>query len=217
MEDEKTYEGKRRYQDTTVADHYDDRRFSSRKGRMTDKKEKQNILQALRRADISGHVLDVPCGTGRMTELLLQKGLRVTAGDISDEMMGHAQRRVEKYGDQVDFVKCDIENLQFPDASFELVLTIRLLHHIPPELHHRILCELHRVTREWVIITYSNKYSLQNLRRNFRSLFTKFPRYSISPSLFKREVAEAGFEIVEYLPMMPVVSESITVLLRKCQ
>lgn len=212
-----SYEGKKRYQDPNVADNYDDRRFSSRKGQMTDKKEKQNILKALRRADISGHVLDVPCGTGRMTELLLQQGLRVTAGDISDEMMDHAQQRAEKYGNQVDFVKCDIENLQFPDAAFELILTIRLLHHIPPELHPGILRELHRVTREWVIITYSNKYSLQNLRRNIRSLVTKFPRYSISPSLFKREVAEAGFDIVEYLPMMPVVSESITVLLRKRQ
>jgi ubiquinone/menaquinone biosynthesis C-methylase UbiE len=210
-----SYEGRSRYQDPTVADNYDDRRFSSRKGQMTDKKEKQNILTALQRANITGHVLDVPCGTGRMTELLLQQGLRVTAGDISDEMMDHARQRVERYGDKVDFVKCDIENLQFPNASFELVLTIRLLHHIPPDMHHGMLSELHRVTRKWVIITYSTKYSLQNLRRNFRSLFTKFPRYSISPRLFKREVAEAGFDIVEYLPMMPVVSESITVLLRK--
>ncbi len=209
------YEGKERYQAGAVADAYDQRRFTSLKGRLTDRLEKARVLTALERADVDGPLLDIPCGTGRMTEMLLERGFDVTAADISEAMMKHAKEKTAGYGSKVRFVTADIEDLQFEDASFDLILTLRLLHHIPPELHSKVLEQLHRKTRKWVIMTFSNKYTLQNLQRNARSLFTKFPRYSISPALFKQEVTDAGFEIVEYLPLLPVFSESVVVLLEK--
>ena len=209
------YQAKERYQLRSVADSYDDRRFVSLKGRWTDRREKSCVLKALERANPAGPILDIPCGTGRMTELLLERGFRVIGGDISEAMIKHAVRRTAKYGERVQFVKCDIESLQFPPGSFDLVLTVRLLHHIPPSLHKGILAQLHRVTRRWVIISFSNKYTLQNWRRNLKSLFTGFPRYAIAPSLFRKEVAEAGFNIVEYIPLLPVISESVFVLLEK--
>ena len=212
---EPAYEAKRRYQAEPVADVYDSRRFSGLKGRLTDSREMACVSRALSRARPSGPILDIPCGTGRITELLLREGFQVTAGDISDAMIERARKRLKDFESQVRFVKCDIEDLQFPENSFELIATVRLLHHIPPALHARILGQLHRATRKWVILSFSNKYTLQNLRRNVMSVFTKFPRYSISPALFRREVQTAGFEIVDYMPLFPFVSESVFVLLRK--
>lgn len=212
---EKIYEGKDRYRDPAVADIYDEHRFSSFKGRLTDKLEKNAVVRALKRARVEGPVLDIPCGTGRMTELLLRQGLQVTAGDISDEMMKFARKRARCFDDQIQFKECDIENMPFDGESFDLILTVRLLHHIPPELHPKIFSELHRVTRRWVLMTYSSKYSIQNLQRNIVSLITKFPRYSISPSLFRQEVTSAGFKIVEHISLMPGISESKVVLLEK--
>ncbi len=209
------YEGKERYQAKAVAEAYDQRRFTSLKGRLTDRLEKARVLAALERADVDGPLLDIPCGTGRMTEMLLERGYGVTAADISEAMMKHAKQKTAGYGSKVRFVTADIEDLRFEDASFDLILTLRLLHHIPPALHSKVLKQLHRKTRRWVIMTFSNKYTLQNLQRNVRSFFTKFPRYSISPALFRREVTDAGFEIVEYLPLLPVFSESVVVLLKK--
>ncbi len=164
---------------------------------------------------MAGPILDLPCGTGRMTQLLLERGFRVVGADISGAMMRHARERTRRFGSQVNFVKADIENIQFPDEAFELILTIRLLHHIPPELHPEVLGQLHRKTRRWMIISFSNKFSFQSLRRNLKSLITKAPRYSISPALFKREIAEAGFKVVEYIPLLPIISESVIVLLEK--
>ncbi len=210
------YEGKARYQVETVADTYDEKRFRSLKGRLTDQLEKARVLRALERANVSGPILDIPCGTGRMTELLLARGLEVTAADISEAMMRHAKAKTAQYGSKVRFVKADIEDLsQFPDEAFELILTLRLLHHIPPRLHMKVLDQLHRKTRRWVIMTFSNKYTFQNMQRNLRSLITGFPRYSISPALFRKETSDVGFRIVEYLPLVPVVSESVIVLLEK--
>jgi ubiquinone/menaquinone biosynthesis C-methylase UbiE len=210
------YEGKERYQSPKVAGSYDRRRFFSFKGRLTDWREKNLILNALQKAKMErGSALDLPCGTGRMSEMLLEKGWQVVGADISEEMMSHAIRKTEKYGDRVKFVKADIENLHFPDNSFDVILTIRLLHHIPPELHMRVLQELHRVTKEWVIITFSNRYSLKNVWRNLLAAVSKYPRFAISPALFRSEVDQAGFDIIDYSPMLPLFSESVTVLLRK--
>ena len=210
-----SYEAKTRYQDERVADNYDKRRFTGLKGKWTDQLEKKRVRQALAYAIVSGPVLDVPCGTGRMTQMLLDLGYSVTAGDISEIMMKHARERLKNYPKDVEFVTCDIENLQFPDGAFDLILTLRLLHHIPPALHPKIFAQFHRVTRRWVILTFSNKFTLQSVRRDLNSLVTKFPRYSVSPKLFRKEVELAGFEIKKYLPLMPIVSESVTVLLEK--
>ena len=211
-----TYEGKRRYQSLDVAGAYDRMRFTSLKGKLTDRLEKKAIETALKKTNVlNGLVLDIPCGTGRMTEMLLKKGFEIVAADISDAMIAHAIKRNEHFGNKVKFVKADIENLIFNDSSFDVVLTIRLMHHIPPEHHSVVLRELSRVARRWVVITFSNKYSLQNMRRDLISRFTKSPRYSISPSLFRQEVDEVGFNIVEYIPMLPLFSETVTVLLEK--
>lgn len=210
------YEGKKRYQSLDVASAYDQIRFSNQKGKLTDKLEKKAIEKALKTTTISnGLVLDVPCGTGRMTELFLEKGFNVVAADISDAMMAHAIKRNDHFGHKVKFTKADVEKLNFEDNSFDVVLTIRLMHHIPPELHLVVLRELWRVTRRWVIITFSNKYSLQNIRRDLFSIFTKAPRYSISPTLFRQEVDQAGFDIIEYNHLLPLFSETVTVLLEK--
>jgi len=209
------YEGKTRYQREEIADGYDNRRFTSLKGRITNRLEMSRINDALQVANVTGEVLDLPCGTGRMTEMLLEKGFQVTAADISEEMMKHARQKTSRFGDQVSFEICDVENLKFPENRFELILTMRLIHHIPPDLHNRILTQLWKTTAKWVIISFSNKYSLQNIRRNIISLFTKFPRYSISVSRFKKEARAAGFKICKLNRLLPMISESVIVLLEK--
>jgi ubiquinone/menaquinone biosynthesis C-methylase UbiE len=209
------YQGKDRYKDPIVVKNYDQKRFRSLKGKLTDIREKACIEKALRIAKTNGPILDIPCGTGRITELLLRKGYKVTGADISPEMINYAKSRTFQYKDSVDFEIQDIEHLDFASNSYNMILTIRLLHHIPMSLHEKILKELHRVTRKWVIITFSNKYTIQNIKRNFISLFNKFPRYSISPEVFEKEAREAGFEIRLRLPLFLFFSESIFVLLEK--
>ena len=55
-------------------------------------------------------VLDAGCGTGRVTELLLDRlplG-RVVALDQSGQMLDEARRRLARFGDRVDFVLADL-------------------------------------------------------------------------------------------------------------
>jgi len=210
------YEGKVRYQDASVAESYDSRRFSSVKGTLTDFCEKRAIVQLLQKANVAnGRVLDIPCGTGRITEQLVNYDFNVVAADISEEMMKHAKRRLEHLSGSVQFEVADIENMQFPKDCFDVVVTIRLFHHLPPEMHLHVLNEIRRVTKKWAIVTFSTKYAVQNWRRNIVSYVTKFPRYSISFSRFRETTKQAGFDIVGYKRLLPGISETITVLLRE--
>ena len=86
-----TTEGiKDQYTDEAVAQAYDRERFTSFVGRTLDSLEQRALARALaiaRRDVAQPLVLDIPCGTGRITERLLARGLTVIGGDISSAMI----------------------------------------------------------------------------------------------------------------------------------
>ena len=55
-------------------------------------------------------VLDAGCGSGRVTEQLLERlpHGRVVAADAAPSMLMEARRRLERFGDRVTFVECDL-------------------------------------------------------------------------------------------------------------
>ena len=66
----------------------------------------------IERIDRSGvrHLLDAGCGSGRVTQMLMERfpRLRVTAIDASPAMLAEAGRRLESFGDRVDLVRADL-------------------------------------------------------------------------------------------------------------
>ena len=92
-------------------------------------------------------VLDVACGTGeiawRMADRFPQA--RITGVDLVESHLTLARERCEVYGDRVRFQAGDAYALEFPDASFDLVLCRHLVQAVPdPDL---IVGELVRVAR----------------------------------------------------------------------
>jgi trans-aconitate 2-methyltransferase len=67
---------------------------------------------ALERLDLSGNerVLDAGCGSGRLTEQLLERlpQGRVVALDGSASMLAEARRRLERFGDRVTYLQADL-------------------------------------------------------------------------------------------------------------
>lgn len=95
------------------------------------------------------HVLDVACGTGLVAlaaaDCVGPSG-RVSGIDLSGKMVDVAQRRAQSLGlANVDFARMDAENLDLPDASFDVVLCALGLMYMPdPE---RAVQEMRRVLR----------------------------------------------------------------------
>ncbi len=85
-------------------------------------------------------VLDAACGEGYGTALLAGAGARSATGvDVDDAVVAHASSR---YPD-ADFIRGDVRELPFDDASFDLVACYETIEHVDePE---RLLSELDRV------------------------------------------------------------------------
>src|ERR1700761_3090253 len=68
-------------------------------------------------------VLEIACGTGRVTRHIcktLPVDIKFTATDISNDMLDVAKRGFDK--ENVIFQAEDIQNLSFPDSTFDLVI-----------------------------------------------------------------------------------------------
>jgi len=75
-------------------------------------------------AAVRGPVLELGCGTGRVTMPLAREGVHVVGVDRSAEMLARAERRVhlQRRGVPPDLVRADIRHLPFPAASFPMAI-----------------------------------------------------------------------------------------------
>jgi SAM-dependent methyltransferase len=73
---------------------------------------------------VEGQVLELGCGTGRVTMPLAHEGVRVVGVDRSGEMLARARRRVgrQRRGVRPGLVRADIRALPFPDDTFPMVM-----------------------------------------------------------------------------------------------
>lgn len=119
-----------------------------------------------------GPVLDLGCGTGRHSHLLMQRGFEVVCADISWGMLRVASRVF--HGERV---QCDAAFLPFRDASFSTVLYIATLHHLRGELRLRSLIEVRRVLKEGGVAIISVWALFQpRFLKNFPSMLLNFIR-----------------------------------------
>jgi SAM-dependent methyltransferase len=65
--------------------------------------------------------LDLACGTGAMAELATKRGADVTGIDLAPALIETAKERAQEQGLDIDYRVGDCENLDLPDASFDVV------------------------------------------------------------------------------------------------
>ena len=68
-------------------------------------------------------VLDVACGTGVVAVTCAARGARVSALDLTPELLAAARESAEIAHVKIDFHEGDAEQLPFPDAEFDVVLS----------------------------------------------------------------------------------------------
>jgi len=117
---------------TTAAEHfaelgerYDDSAFGTPGLAWVSRREVEIVSEAVSHLPTGASILDAGAGNGRFTELLAKRhGLTVTALDAVPEML----RAVEQRLPGVETVHAKLgEPLPFPTASFDAVVSIRVL------------------------------------------------------------------------------------------
>jgi SAM-dependent methyltransferase len=70
------------------------------------------------------HLLDVACGSGQLALIAAREGVRVTGVDIAENLIERVQARSMAEGIPGRFRVADAESLPFPDASFDVVVSL---------------------------------------------------------------------------------------------
>jgi SAM-dependent methyltransferase len=88
---------------------------------------------AIKRGDLAAgsRVLEVGCGTGKLTELLVERGLRVDAVDPGANLIAIAQRRLG-HTHAVAFHLGRFEDVELPRQPFDAVFSATAFHWVDP-------------------------------------------------------------------------------------
>lgn len=137
------------------------------------------------------HVLELGCGTGSNTRLLVERGVRVTALDLSEPMLEVARRKVPG----ARFLAADILTYQ-PDQPVDACLISFVLHEMTPEIRVAALKAASRHARVGVLDFVDRAHP--NVSRVFRAYLRAAEPEVASDWLetgLERDLAAAGLHM----------------------
>lgn len=203
-------------------------KYAHRHDNARDRREQRCIAQAMSACGLANNslVLDLPCGAGRLTPLIVDAGHRLVAADSSPHMVAQAvevwnrQAGVgEERRNRASFRVDDVMNTGYEVAKFDLVICNRLLHHFTDSSTRvRALAELSRVSRRWVIVSFFNSGTVEaKWKRIFKGMTgqRQTTRLPISLEQFKRDSASAGLRITKCFPTQGIISPQWYMLLER--
>ena len=94
-------------------------------------------------------VLDCGCGTGTLAIIAKRQvgGGRVHGIDLSPDQLKIAKRKAQKEGPGLEFHEGSVDELPFPDATFDAIFCTLMLHHLPRKVKSAAFQEMRRVLR----------------------------------------------------------------------
>ncbi|MGA1524317.1 MAG: class I SAM-dependent methyltransferase [Planctomycetota bacterium] len=190
------------------AERYRDARFRTGSGPRTDRRERRAIQKLLRGiTPAAGPWLDVPCGAGRLSDLL--------PGPVVQVDRDKAMVRAVEDGAAVR-ICASAHALPFADGTFAGALCMRLFQHLPhSDERVRVLSELRRVTRGPIVLSFFHAASFQHARRVVSRRLRRKPvsgRSAVTLRRFFAEVERAGLRPVRCAPLLPFLSDQWVVL-----
>lgn len=147
-------------------------------------------------------VLDVGCGTGTLAiEVARRVGRagRVAGIDPGTQQIARARSKAARRNLSIDFQIGVIEQLAFPDQTFDVVLSTLMMHHLPNSLKSQGLAEIARVLKpggRLVIADFKRKKERQGQAARFHAGGSSMQDLAAL-------VKDAGFEHLETEEMQP--------------
>lgn len=193
-----------------------------------DRREKACLEKALQGIPKGSRILDLPCGAGRLTRLLVEAGMQVTGADSSPHMVEHAQQnwrnlcaKSPSYDHAVRFEVRDVMDTGYGDGEFDAVFCNRLFHHFNDAATRvEALKELRRISKTAVVVSFFNSFALDAVRFRLKYWLRRtkpLDRIPIPLDDFATDVHAAGMEIDSTIPVLWGVSPMWYVVARSRQ
>lgn len=197
-----------RYSTPAAAQGYRRRYETSLTKRLTTRRELQLLTRILARLGRSKDLLDVPCGNGRISATLAASTDRLIEADIG---LGQVQlgRQLKDWQRPTTWLNTSIFQLPFRDDALEGVVCNRLSHHLSSrEAQERVLAELLRVSRRFVVLSFFDYFSQKNLWSLLCNLIGTGPRRqaALSVKAIALWAARHGGQLVASPRLFPVGS-----------
>jgi ubiquinone/menaquinone biosynthesis C-methylase UbiE len=189
-----------RYQNRREAEVYDRQRYYGVIDRYKNWWLRRSLKKILEMLPPNSIVLDIPCGTGRIDNWLLQSSVRVVAADISNEMISVARPKVKPTRLWLGFVRAEAAHLPFRMKSFDCVFSIRFFHLLDQQTRLTVLREMAQTTTRWIVVESRRiqSYAKAVKRALMRVLLGRVerPRWSLQQTV--DELGKCGFMVEEY-------------------
>jgi len=174
-------------------------RWDSGAGRARDRRKQRALSAALASLGRSTSVLDVPCGTGRMTTFL-SCGRTYLGVDLSQAMLREAASRAP----DARYAAGDLTRLPLADACVDVAVCVRLMHLVrDPALRIAFLKELARVARVGVVVDFRHDRAVRTWfgRLRARLRLRARPHNAHSLAAVTAEFEAAGLANPRFVPV----------------
>ena len=173
------------------AENYIEKRFNkSNRMRRLNKIETRFVSETVKNIPHKNNFhIDIPCGSGRLSNALSEFGKHNYLGiDLSEDMLSEAQRTHP----ELKYLLGNVFEIPADSNTADIVLCMRLLHHFDlPEKRIQILRELARVSKKWVAVSFYRNECFRNISKRLRG--KPVAANPIAVKTFFAEAAEARF------------------------
>ncbi|MEM7194060.1 MAG: class I SAM-dependent methyltransferase [Pseudomonadota bacterium] len=166
------------------------------------------------------HILDFPCGTGRLSAELAEMGFDISIADSSRHMVDRAisYLRTRNVSTLSAFVS-DVLSPTPPADGFDGVLCNRLFHHFfESETRIAALRQLSTLSSGPILVSYYATGCLDAMTFKVKNAIRRrnpTDRVPIAPSLFEYEIRAAGMQQKQVIHSRPGISMQTYVLLSR--
>ncbi len=202
-EEPATPETSRPYQDQYVqveaAEEYNREYEEKLFKRMSTAREFRLLEQQLASQGEVETILDLPCGGGRLSPQIAPFTRCIIEADIAEGQVLYGKQTSRLEVERI-WMTASAFHIPLRDASVDGVVCCRLCHHLPTaEERERLVAELLRVAKRFVIMTFFDYHSPKNLMRRMRRPFNHKPPKMTMTVARVRELARLhGGELVAW-------------------
>ena len=195
---------------------YERKRYRGLDQKIIDWREKyiiQKILKNISEENFS--ILDIPCGYGRFINILENKGNKIFASDLSFSMVERAR---EKNYKNFYFISNLKNGIPLKSNTVECVFCFRFFHHLHnKEDRIKVLKELGRVSKKWIIISCYIENKIHSIQRKIRKKLMKKKTEIkiISLEDLKLEVNYTKLKIIKIFSVLKGIHSQHVILLKK--
>lgn len=199
---------KKRYD--RIAPVYDSLEVIMEKGKMGDWRQKlwQKVENKIDKDGM--RLLEAGVGSGKNIEYY-PEGIEIFAIDFSPKMIKEAEKKAEKYNKELNLLEMDIQNLDFEDNYFDIIVTSCVFCSVPDPI--KGLKELKRVLKkDGRIIMLEHMRSQNEFVGKLMDWFNWVSLYTWGANINRKTIAnieKAGLELVEVNDLMSDIVKEI--------